>query len=126
MDDPRIKKPMSEGNSNLNDLQIAGDNENFITKDNFAENLKNIEGKFDHHSKILEEINFKVSKDHIEQIINQTIKLSKYVSKDEFKIYSDSINNANILHEVKLKKIQENNKNQIFEINFSINNLKKT
>lgn len=74
----------------------------------------------------MEEVNFKVSKDHIEQTINQTIKLSKYVSKDEFKIYTDSINNANILHEVKLKKIQENNKNQIFEVNFSINNLKKT
>lgn len=48
MDDARIKKPLSEGNSNLNDLHIAGDNENFITKDNFAENLKSIEGKFDH------------------------------------------------------------------------------
>lgn len=48
------------------------------------------------------------------------------MSKEDFKLYSESLNNASILHEVKLKKITENNKNNIFELNLSINNLKKT
>jgi len=48
------------------------------------------------------------------------------MSKEEFKSYFESINNTNILHEVKLKKVMQNTKDQIFEVNFSINNLKKT